>query len=133
MIILTGKIVPGIGMATEFFKQQSPFFVDGGIEKEVFSNGSINVDISPKKWKITNPDFEFKNILWDQDFGLEDFNFIMLKLKFQGKIYPGYIYNPTRTKNPNTMIEIVAKRIEGIEYGKEIELLIPEDKIRFLD
>ncbi len=131
MIKLKGKIVHGCGIATQTVKQQSSYFEEKGIEHDFLVNGSINVDISPKEWEIVNPDFEFKDIIWCPKFP-EDFNFIKLEIRFENKIYSGFLYNPKRTKNPKTMMEILSKYIAGIEYGKEIELMIPKDKIKFL-
>ncbi len=127
-MIIRGKIVPGFGVATKTLKQQAPFFEKGGIKREYLINGSINVDISPTKWKIINPDFSFKNIVWRPNFP-EDFDFIRIKIMFNNKMHDGLLYNPKRTRNPKTIMEILAKQIKGIKYGEEIELIIPEDKI----
>lgn len=128
---LKGKIVSGCQIATQTIRQQSPYFEEKGIEKKFLTNGSINVDIFPIEWQIVNPDFKFKDIVWRPDFS-EDFNFIKLKFKFENKIYSGLLYNPKRTKNPKTIMEILSKHVKGIEYGKEIKLLIPKNKIDFL-
>ena len=131
MIKLKGKIVHGLGIASTTIKQQSKYFEEKGIEHNFLINGSINVDIAPIEWEIIKPDFKFKNIVWRSNFS-EDFNFIKIKFKFNNKVYPGLLYNPKKTKNPKTMIEILSKYINEIEYGKEIELIIPKEKIKLL-
>ena len=118
----------GNQIATNTIKQQSKYFIDAGINEKFLLNGSINVDISPYNWEIIKPDFNLKNILWRKDF-YEDFSFIKLKLRFENKIYAGLLYNPKRTKNPKTTMEILSEYIEKVKYGKDLELLIPDEKI----
>ena len=129
MIKLKGKIVPGSHICSKTIKQQSPFF-EGKINKKALENGSINIDISPKKWEIVKPDFSFTNVVWRPNFP-EDFSFIKIKFRFENKIYKGFLYNPKRTKNPKTMMEILSDYIKEIKYDKEIELYIPKNKIKF--
>lgn len=129
MITLKGKIVPGSQIGSQTIKMQSSFFEEK-IDKDFLINGSINVDISPKKWKIIDPDFSFTNVVWRPNFS-EDFDFVKIKFRFENKTYSGFLYNPKRTKNPRTMMEILSRHIDGIRYGKDIELLLPEDKILF--
>jgi hypothetical protein len=129
---IKGEIVPGHQHALQTIKQQAPYFIEKGIERGVLCNGSINIDISPGKWKIIKPDLAIKNLVWKPDFP-EDFNFVKIKIIFQGEIYPGYLYNPTRTPNPENIMEILSEYIEGIECGKKVELIFPEGRIRFLE
>lgn len=129
---INGTIIPGQGIATGFLVLQKPFFTKGGIDDCFFEKGSINVDISPHHWQIIKPDYDFNHILWRENF-YEDFKFIKIQVKFEDKYYQALIYNPSRTENPKSMIEVLAPPIIGIEYGKKIELIIDQSKFKILD
>ncbi len=128
---LIGKITTGCKIARMTVKQQANFFINKGIPEEFLINGTINIAISPLEFEVINPDFIFKNIEWKKDFK-EDFNLVKVKIKFENKIHNAYLYNPKRTKNPKTMVEILSKFINNIDYGKRIELIVPNGKIKFI-
>lgn len=136
-MIISGIITNGLGVAVQTIDQQRPFFKERGLKNlDQLQNGTINIDISPKKFSILSFDYFYKNINWESK-GTEDFGFIEIKeIKYNGKIYsPGYIYIPHNSPHfSNTShLEVVAVTIPDIDSGHPIELLVNDGKIQLLD
>ena len=94
-------------------------------------NGTINVDISPFKFKILVPDYEitcewFKGLT-------ETFWLVTAHIVYDGKRYEGYIYYPcpsdVKSHNDDT-VELLTQKIPGVAYGNEIIVRVPEGKIK---
>ncbi len=130
MTLVKGKIVKGGGIATQTVQKQSPFFKERGLDLYGYFIGTINMDISPRVFEVTNPDFDFRNIIWEDDFS-ENFKFVEISIMFEGNDYSGYLYNPSRSINHSGIMEILTVFIDGVENGKFIEIDIPESRVEF--
>ena len=143
--IASGKNVdPETGL-TNTIALQKPFFERAGVKKisDVFE-GTINMDISPKEFHIDVPDKIVKDVTWDKD-TTESFQFVEVTIVYpleeeNKREYPGYIYYPMVSEerpklksHPDTRIELLASKIEGLTYGKEIAIFVPDGKILIKD
>lgn len=112
-----------IGLQRPFFEKVVPTF------SSVW-NGTINVDIAPRNFKILKRDHEV-TCEWHPGI-LETFWLVEVEIVLEGKTYKGFIYYPTPSttkSHKDDMIEILAPKIEGLSYGQEIEIHVPEGKI----
>jgi hypothetical protein len=140
---LRGRIIEGKGIAsgknvdpetglTNTIALQKPFFERAGISgiEDVYP-GTINMDISPREFQINTPDHMVSDITWDKG-ATESFQFIKTRILFDEKDYAGYIYYPMPSElksHPDTRIELLAPKIAGLEYGKEIAIFVADGKI----
>ncbi len=142
-----GKVVKGHGIASGIsennpylkgsLEMQFPFFKKMGLDLYHFHLGTINIDISPFLWKPIRPDYYLKQVIWTNQIPPESFMFFECELLFESKTYPGIIYFPDpKTKvqhfQKKEMIEVISIKIKEMEYGTEIDIIIPDNKIELL-
>lgn len=93
-------------------------------------NGTVNVDISPLKFKILKPDCEV-TCTWFEELA-ETFWFVKVLINYEGRKYKGYIYYPCPSSvksHDDDTVELLSEKIPGMAYGKEIAILVPDGKI----
>jgi hypothetical protein len=110
--------------------RQFPFFVEAGVPGiEDMHPGTINIDISLHEFSVVSPDHEV-TCEWI-DGVRETFWLTAATLRFNGNEYRAYIYYPCVSEQHtarNSTVEIITKRIPGIEYGVSVELIIDTEK-----
>jgi hypothetical protein len=110
--------------------RQFPFFVEAGVpDIENMHPGTINVDISPHEFYIAAPDHEV-TCEWI-DGVRETFWLTATTLSFNNHEYNAYIYYPCVSEQHvarNSIVEIIAEHIGGIEYGVSVELILDIEK-----
>lgn len=146
MNTIEGKVISGYGFASGQGKDprypngtlilQLPFFKEKGLDLTNYFRGTINIDISPHKFRINKPTYYIKNINWSKYIPPENFFFFDVALLFKEKKFNGLIYMPdpeTKTDHHqiNTMLEVMMPPIEGIEKGVVVKLKIAEECISF--
>lgn len=135
MITIIGKITPGLGIATRTVAEQKEEFIRRGLPlMESMHTATINVDISPKTFKIANFDYFFKEVPWGNN-RIEDFGFIKIaQILFEGQAYnnPGYIYIPYNSPHftNHSQFEIISVLIPNVSYGKTIEIVIESENLK---
>jgi len=147
-IILIGNVKEGLGIAsgnkyspdipeTEFsgtIDLQRLFFEEAGLEKmQDMYGGTINVDISPNKFKILNPDHM---ITCEWASGVEEtFHFVKTLIHHNKVRYEGYIYYPCpsefKSHNDN-IVELLTYKIPDLGYGDKISIEVSENKIKLI-
>jgi CTP-dependent riboflavin kinase len=113
---------------------QMPFFKDMGLDLTGYFAGTLNLAITPYEFKILRPDFHFKQVLWAEGFTAEDFSFVACNLIYTSNRYPAYIYYPhpetkVRHFHANNLVEVLAPRIDNINYGAALKLEYDSDKL----
>lgn len=112
--------------------RQFPFFIEAGVrDLEGMYPGTINVDISPHRMHIVKPDHEV-TCEWIEGVR-ESFWLTRVTLVVDGVSYEGYIYYPGISEQHaerDHMVEIITKRISGIEYGKAVSVLFDTTRVR---
>lgn len=122
---------------------QTPLFKSQGLDLSGYYPGTINLSISPYSISIRQPFWQIQKLEWTRHHPPETFSFFQAELFFSGQTYGGLIYYPhPETKQTHfqgaSIVEILAPRIPGLNYGDRLflsvnpaEIEIVENGIRF--
>ena len=114
--------------------RQRPLFTARGLDLSRYFNGTLNIDISPRVFKLIKPQFTFRNVEWTDLHPPEHFSFSRCNVIFHDIEYDGWVYYPhPETKlrhfqNPS-LVEIIAIEIPNIKYGDDVEILLNVEEI----
>lgn len=126
------KMTP-YGALNDCIRKQKPFFERSGVPNiSQMYNGTINLDISPKKFQITNPDYEVKDCEWHPRLK-ESFWFVAGEAIFKGQGYEGYIYYPCPSEvksHPDNLVEILSQKIPDLNYGDSLIFRTSNNKVQ---
>lgn len=117
-------------------ERQRPLFKARGLDLEGYFNGTLNVDIRPRVFRMHKPEFTFHNVEWTDLHPPEHFSFSRCRVVFRGTEYDGWVYYPhPETKkrhfqNPS-LVEVIAKPIPEIQYGDALEVWVNPQEIEF--
>jgi hypothetical protein len=106
---------------------QAPMFAQLGLDLSGAFMGTINVSVEPFYFRFRKPDYTFTDVKWTDSYPPETFSFAQCSLKFEGRIYPSWIYYPhPETKMSHfhspSLIEIITQPVENISYGSEVDI-----------
>ncbi len=149
MMILKGLVQRGHGVASGRSNQspypvgsiqmQQPFFAAAGINLHNCWPGTINLSFSPFEVRLTHPDHCIKQLHWTDLHPPETFSFWKILLRFRdSEDIPGWIYRPhpetkQRHWQPDTMVELLAPYLEGVQTGDYIEIMDPQNRLQLVD
>ncbi len=110
--------------------RQFPFFIEAGVQDVTNMHpGTINVDISPREFSISSPDYE---VTCEWVAGVrETFWLTAATLCFNDHDYKAYIYYPCVSEQHvarDSMMEIITEHIEGIKYGVSVKIVLDTEK-----
>jgi hypothetical protein len=114
--------------------RQRPLFKARGLDLSSYFNGTLNIDIRPFSFTMVKPEFTLQNVEWTDLHPPEHFSFSHCKVIYKEVEYDGWVYYPhPETKlrhfqNPS-LLEVIAKPIDGIQYGDEVDVLVNGDEI----
>jgi hypothetical protein len=138
-IIKTGHGVasgasPGSPYPQGSIAMQAPFFKALGLDLSDCYFGTLNVSIAPKRWKIVRPAFLFENVTWTDLHPPETFSFLPCDITYRAVTAKGWLYYPhPETKAAHwqdaSVMEIIAPRLDGLEYGEQIDLSFPDSSL----
>ena len=141
-ILLHGRLARGYRVASGpsadypygALDRQRPLFAARGLDLGAYFNGSLNVDIAPRTFKMVKPQYTFPLVEWTDLHPPETFSFSRCRVIFRGVEYDGWVYYPhPETKKRNfqnpSLIEVIAMEIPGIAYDDELDLLVNPDEI----
>jgi len=116
-----------ISQQRKFFEKEIPNF-------KTYFNGTINMGIAPRTFKITNPDYHI-TCNWALNL-TESFDLLNVRVSYQGSSYPGLIYFPCpseiKAHKINDMFELITERIPGIKYGNSISISYDDEKLKLM-
>lgn len=136
-ITVTGTIIKGHGVASGMAKDspypqgtiemQTPFFQQLGLDISGFFSGTLNIKISPYRFKLYNPQYTFETVQWNPHSPAETFSFSFCQVVYNQTNYTGLIYYPHPETKPNhfqddSTLEILTQPLEFAEYGHSIKL-----------
>jgi hypothetical protein len=109
--------------------RQRPLFAARGLDLSAYFNGSLNVDISPRTFKMMKPQYTFPLVEWTDLHPPETFSFSHCKVIYKEVEYDGWVYYPhPETKKRNfqnpSLVEVIAMEIPGIQYDDELAVLL---------
>jgi hypothetical protein len=141
-VTVPGKVIPGYRVASGPSKdypygtleKQIPLFKRLGLDLERFYYGTLNISIAPLSFELVKPAYTFRQVAWTDLHPPEDFSFSPCMVRFQGEEYAGYVYYPhpetkERHFESNSLIEIIADFIPGIQYGDQVEVVLDEEEV----
>jgi hypothetical protein len=113
---------------------QIPFFKERGLDLTPYFRGTLNISISPYKFRVKKAEYKFSKVDWTPYHPPEDFSFSRCNLIFNGETYEGWIYYPhpetkIRHHQNDSLMEVVAQYISGISYGAEIQVKVKPSEI----
>ena len=111
---------------------QSPIFRRLGIDLSPFYPATINVDISPLRYSILESAKRLDRVRWCDEHPPETFSFSDCTVVYLGVEYTAMIYYPhPETKvthfQADTVLEILAPFIPGLDYGSLIAVVAGDD------
>ena len=146
MTLINGIVVQGYRVASGPSKdypygalnRQRPIFKTRGLDLNDFFNGTLNIDISPRTFKLIKPEYTFEHVEWTDLHPPEHFSFSKCKVIYKTVEYDGWIYYPhPETKlrhfqNPS-LLEVIATPILEIKYGDEVQVLVNPHEVEIND
>lgn len=114
---------------------QLPHFLAGGIDLQRYHPGTLNLSISPRSYRVVEARVTFRAVQWHPTEPPEDFSFFDCRvIAGDGASRDGLVYYPhPETKpdhvQPDDVLEVLTSRIEGIEYGDQLWLELPQDQL----
>jgi len=132
LVAVPGRIVPGhqaasgTGRACPYpggtIRAQMPHFLARGLDLSECRAGTLNVDLTPRRFRLRAADWTFRSVAWTDRIPPEDFSFSRCVLEASGKRSPAWIYYPhPETKAEHfqspTLVEVIAPDIAGLAYG----------------
>jgi hypothetical protein len=142
-IPLHGRIVQGYRVASGPSKdypygaldRQCPIFKARGLDLSGCFNGTLNIDICPRTFKMVKPEFTFQYVEWTDLHTPEHFSFSRCKVIYKETEYEGWVYYPhpetkLRHFQDPSLLEVIAVPIPGIQYGDEVQVLVNAEEIR---
>jgi hypothetical protein len=114
---------------------QKQFFRERGLNLDEYFLGTINLSISPHKYKVKNAKYMFRNVKWSLTDPAEDFSFFDCRILIDSnKGLSGLIYYPhpeTKPKHfqPPNILEIITSFISGLRYGDELTIEVDSEQI----
>lgn len=144
---VAGRIVPGHGVASGrgntpypagSIAMQRPFFAARGLDLGDCHDGTINVSIAPRRWRLTAPAWRFEHVEWTSLHPPETFSFAPCRIACGGHAVGGWIYQPDpltkRTHfHDDALIEVLAPWLPGIAPGVTVSLQVDRRHIDILD
>lgn len=109
--------------------RQRPLFKARGLYLDGYFNGTLNIDIRPATFRVLKPEFTFPLVEWTDLHPPETFSFSRCKVVFQNIEYDGWVYYPhpeTKLRNFQnpSLLEVIARPIEGIKYGDKLSVWV---------
>ena len=114
--------------------RQRPLFKERGLDLGGYFNGTLNIDISPRRFRMLLPEYTFRGVEWTDLHPPEDFSFSRCKVIFEAREYDGWVYYPhPETKRRNfqnpSLLEVIALPIPGICYGDRLAVRLNLDEV----
>ena len=141
-ILLHGRLARGYRVASGpsadypygALDRQRPLFAARGLDLGAYFNGSLNVDISPRTFKMVQPQFTFPLVEWTDLHPPETFSFSRCKVIYRAVEYDGWVYYPhpeTKLRNFQnpSLIEVIAQAIPDIQYDDALDVLVNPHEI----
>lgn len=134
-LTLSGVVKRGYGVASGSaadprfpagtLRLQMPHFKARGLDLSDCYPGTINLDISPWRFAVGEPDYRFEYLRWSPDVPVETFSFCRCEIEHNGSSIAAWIYYPHPDTKPEhfqdaATVEILAPRLEGIGYGDRL-------------
>ena len=117
---------------------QAAIFKLRGVDLQAYHRGTLNVDISPRRFELIRADVTLRDIRWTDRIPPEHFSFSACLLEACNRMHHALIYHPhpeTKTEHfqSESLVEVLAPFIEGVSEGSPVVLRVCGDHIRLRD
>lgn len=117
---------------------QVPRFRERGLDLSGYFPATLNIRAACKALDLTNPRYTFRNVVWTDHHGPEDFSFSPCEVEYHDTVYSGLIYYPHPStkpghQHPPNVVEVITKRIEGVEYGHVVTLYVDTSEVAIVE
>lgn len=144
MIAVSGLVVQGHGVASGLdpdcpypggsISTQRPVFLRHGLDLSGYHMGTLNVDISPRTFRMRSPSIVLRGIRWTDLHPPEDFSFSNCELETDRTKVAGLIYFPhpetkERHFQSDTVVEVLAPFVFGLTYGSAVVLHVNAEQV----
>jgi hypothetical protein len=114
--------------------RQKPIFKERGLDLDGYFEGTLNVSIHPRTFRLVRPEFTFRDVAWTDLHPPEHFSFSRCQVEFRGTLYDGWIYYPhPETKKRNfqdpTLLEVIARPVPGLAYEDELRVFVNPEEV----
>ncbi len=142
-IQVQGKLLKGYGIASGQAKDspyprgsiimQTPFFFEQGLDIRPYYSATLNVSIAPKRWKIVDPEWTFRDVAWFERC-CETFSFSQCWIQYNKNELEGLIYYPHPETKPDhfhedTILEILAPFLGEVGEGELVSVMLKRGEI----
>lgn len=115
-------------------RMQLPHFLERGLDLNRFYLGTVNVSISPYRYRVLCPRCTFRDVKWHPTEPAEDFSFFDVRLILGNSETCGLIYFPhPETKpehfQPPDALELLLPFVDGLQYGMTVGLKVPTQQM----
>jgi len=114
---------------------QAPYFRALGLDLSPYFAATINAQFRCRKIDLISWDYKFENVNWAENVPSESFCFAHAKVMAGNRLYDALIYQPVKEtkvghQQAENVLEILAAKIENLNYGCEYQLFIENSKVR---
>ena len=114
---------------------QIPLFKQQGVDLSGFFCGTLNVDISPLRFQLTNPEVTLRKVAWTDRIPPEDFSFCPCLLEALRATHRALVYYPhpeTKVEHfqNESVIEVLAPFIPHLGIGSRVRLRLRSSQVR---
>lgn len=133
------QVASGQSLSTPYpagtIAMQTPFFKARGLDLSCYFQGTLNLSLAPLQFEIVQADKTFLDIKWAKGFAAENFSFLACNVVLSDTSYPCLIYYPhpetkKRHFQSNSLLEVLAPKIDNLHYGDKLLLQYDEQKLR---
>ena len=115
---------------------QAPFFKERGLDLSGFHRGTLNISVAPRRFRIRNARLHFSSVQWTSKHPLRAFLLFCVLVDFQESEVRRLIHYPhpekARHHQNDSVIEVLAPWIEGIQYGDHFDLEVRESEVEIM-
>lgn len=141
VIVQGHRVASGLNGNTKFpggtLRMQLPHFAALGLDLSTFYPGTLNVSVAPLTYRVIQPQHTFRRLKWHPEDPAEDFSFFNVTVhRDEAPPVSGWIYFPHPDTKPthfqkSEVLELLLPWTDGLAYGMEITLEVPEEQMRF--
>ena len=115
-------------------RAQLPHFRARGVDISPYYPGTLNIDITPRRFTIIRPSHTLTDVSWWPGVPAETFSFSQCRILLPTGPIDGMVYYPhPETKpehhQPPTVIEILVPFIEGLSLGSTVHLQLNSSQV----
>ncbi|MBO9490600.1 hypothetical protein J7384_09510 [Endozoicomonas sp. G2_1] len=115
-------------------EMQAPYFKMLGLDLSNYYLATINAQFNCHAIATKQYHNYFQDVHWAAGFASESFGFIKCGILWQNKRYDALIYQPDKTTKiahtqPENCLEIIAPKLDGLDYGDQLILQVDANYI----